>query len=327
MRHSAAPCSQAFVDNSAQTTVDLTLATTYVPGVRALVETLVLLTVVQIFLAADVASHSQVVTVAAAVLYTVRSLWHSDIVDASGCAVVVLVALTVNTWRVELEDGQILVHHSVDLVWMLVSLAILLHDVLPIPLLHAQVWMHTIVTAVFIAMHAFMALAFEDNFTQYLRSAGFVLLSVFWTYTSYLKMTPGSVTLHECLHRFVLMLLAEWYIALLFLILSMGGLLFRVMTFQPGSRLHTMCKPNVLSSKKQRRTGNYHGVQHPCAAADCRRRHATPTEAGVGGPWPCAGHETTPLALPRRRVPTTLSPAAPALASTWPETHPSACAV
>mgnify|MGYP001275279465 FL=1 len=249
MRHSAAPCSQAFVDNSAQTTVDLTLATTYVPGVRALVETLVLLTVVQIFLAADVASHSQVVTVAAAVLYTVRSLWHSDIVDASGCAVVVLVALTVNTWRVELEDGQILVHHSVDLVWMLVSLAILLHDVLPIPLLHAQVWMHTIVTAVFIAMHAFMALAFEDNFTQYLRSAGFVLLSVFWTYTSYLKMTPGSVTLHECLHRFVLMLLAEWYIALLFLILSMGGLLFRVMTFQPGSRLHTMCKPNVLSSK------------------------------------------------------------------------------
>jgi len=252
MRHCAAasaPCSDALFDDSAQTAVDLSLATTYVPGVRALVETLVLLTVVQLFLAADVASHSQVVTVAAAVLYTVRSLWHCRIVDSSGCAIVVLVALTVNTWRVELEDGQILVHHSVDLAWMLVSLAILLHDVVPMPFLHTQVWMHTIVTAVFLAMHAFMALAFEDNFTQYLRSAGFVLLSVFWTYTSYLKVTPGSVTLNDCLHRFVLMLLAEWYIALLFLILSMGGLLFRVMAFQPGSRLHTMCKPGVLPSK------------------------------------------------------------------------------
>ena len=263
MRHcaaAAAPCSDALFDDSAQTAVDLSLATTYVPGVRALVETLVLLTVVQLFLAADVASHSQVVTVAAAVLYTVRSLWHCRIVDSSGCAIVVLVALTVNTWRVELEDGQILVHHSVDLAWMLVSLAILLHDVVPMPFLHTQVWMHTIVTAVFLAMHAFMALAFEDNFTQYLRSAGFVLLSVFWTYTSYLKVTPGSVTLNDCLHRFVLMLLAEWYIALLFLdtvngwpVVSRDGVPAWIQT---SHNVQARC----VTLERQWRAGNYNGM-------------------------------------------------------------------
>jgi hypothetical protein len=236
-------------DASNKLQVDLTLATTYVPALRALVETVLLLLNLQICAAADMLSYSQIIVVTAAVLYFVRAEWRTDIIDATGCAIVVLLAVVINTWRTELYDGRIFVHHAVDFVWMVAALLLVLDDVVVIPLINSQHWLHTTITAVFLAMHAFMALSMEDTFTLYLRGGAFTFLSVAWTYTSYLKLSPGRVTLHECLHRFVLVLLAEWYISMLFILLALAAIITRVYAFQPGSKLHTYSKASSSAAK------------------------------------------------------------------------------
>jgi hypothetical protein len=229
--------------------VDLTLATTYVPALRAMVETILLLLNLQLSAATDMLSYSQIIVVAAAALYFVRAEWRTEIIDATGCAIVVLLAVVVNTWRTELYDGRVFVHHAVDFAWMVVALLLVLDDVVVIPLLSSQHWLHSMVSAAFLAMHAFMALSLEDTFTLYLRGAAFTILCVAWTYTSYLKLSPGRVTLHECLHRFVLVLLAEWYISVLFILLALAAIITRVYAFQPGSKLHTYTKTSSSAAK------------------------------------------------------------------------------
>jgi hypothetical protein len=244
-------------DVASDAPVDLSLASTYIPGLRALSETLALLLFVHCMRLVDVPL-TQTLIVATALLYLEWHLWKPRIVDATACAMSVLLALTVNVARTSLGDGRVYTHIAVDLCWAAFCVFIIFdfssvglfggatrlttplqsHTLLSITL--------TFITASFAAAHAFMALSMEGNHAAYVRGLSFTMLCVLYTYTSYLQPPTHRVVLNDCVQRFLPVLLVEWYVALSFITLAVVAIGMRA--FMTNNRMRPPAQADAHKS-------------------------------------------------------------------------------
>lgn len=227
--------------------VDLQLAATYVPGLRAMAQSLFLLFVVHCLQLCDVAL-PQVLVCCAAVLYVDRHMWVSRIVDANACCLCILMALAINVARVDLQSEQAVAHAIVDGPWAVICL-ILISDgpqMLNVELGGTtwaqgarEIWIEqsmTVLTAVVAALHAFMSFPqIEGNLAQYIRGLLFTFYAVLWVYTSYLGSGMRRVSFEACAHRLLPLLLAEWYVAMVFAVLAFLAVLYRAANLARGN--------------------------------------------------------------------------------------------
>ena len=203
------------------TVVDLSLASSYLPGIFAMLKVLVLLSALNIM--QKLGMHmDQAIIVCASCLYIDRCTSVCYILDTGACAVCVLISVCVNASRIGIGGEPGIFNMALSVCWFLVS-TLLLCDVhrsmgrnLQIP------GMINFITSSFCAIHGFLCLDVEVDAIAYMRAVVFTSLSVLWVYTLNLRDRRDlpQESFSGCVDRFSVVLLADIYVCGAYTILA-----------------------------------------------------------------------------------------------------------
>ena len=205
--------SKSKISHCNPTVVDLSLASSYLPGIYAMLKVLVLLSALNIM--QKLGMHmDQAIIVCASCLYIDRctSVWY--ILDTGACALCVLISVCVNASRISIGGEPGLVNMSLSLCWILVS-TLVLCDVHRSFAKNVQIHgMINVITSSFCAVHGFLCLDSEVDAIAYMRAVVFTILTVLWIYT--LNLRDRRDLSHEsfsgCVDRFAVVLVADIYV-------------------------------------------------------------------------------------------------------------------
>ena len=207
VRHVAAEkCSQV-------SPIDLSLATSYLPGIYSLLKVFILLSSLHLLEKLDVRT-DQAVIVCIAFLYVDRCVSIRHILDTGACAVCVLISICVNASRTEIRGETGTVNLVISIAWACVSTIILLdyHQRL-LRYVSVPGIVH-IVSSVFCVVHGFLAMDLEMDAVKYTRGMTFGACCILWIYT--LNLTDLRTSRHDsfssCVDRFAVVLVADQYI-------------------------------------------------------------------------------------------------------------------
>jgi hypothetical protein len=193
--------------------VDLTLASTYLPGIFAICKVVVLLASMNIMQKLGI-HMEQAIFVCAACLYLDRCLSIRYIMDTGACSLCVLVSIGLNASRVSLGGEPGVVSMVSSVVWTVVSVLIL-YDIHRPVMRYVQIpGVVHLVTSCFCVAYAFIDLDLEIDGIAYTRAVAFTVLCVLWVYT--LSLSELRETFNDsfsgCVDRFAMVLVADIYV-------------------------------------------------------------------------------------------------------------------
>ena len=201
--------------------VDMSLASSYLPGIFAMLKVFVLFSMLNVM--QKLGMHiDQAIIVCAACLYIDRCISLRYILDTSSCALCVLISVCVNASRIGVEGEPGVVNISVSIAWAVVSTLImcdahqsLLRTVQITGIVH-------LLTSSFCAVHGFLAVDVEIDAVAYLRGVCFTALSILWIYTLNLRerRANGNDSFSSCVDRFALVLVADAYVSGVYVLIS-----------------------------------------------------------------------------------------------------------
>jgi hypothetical protein len=216
--------------------VDMSLASSYLPGIYAMLKVLVLLSMLSIM--QKLGMHiDQAIIVSAACLYIDRCTSLRYILDTGACALCVLISVCVNASRIGITGEPGLVNMSVSVAWVTVSTLILCDAHQPI-LRNVQITgiIH-LMTSSFCAVHGFLSIDVEIDAVMFLRGVCFSALSVLWIYTLNLRERRINCndSFSSCVDRFAVVLLADAYVSGVYTLLACLVIMWRYrISYVPG---------------------------------------------------------------------------------------------
>ncbi|KAJ1465988.1 hypothetical protein T484DRAFT_1757010 [Baffinella frigidus] len=228
----ASPPPASFVYNKADVhdarPVDMSLASSYLPGIYAMLKVLVLLSMLSLM--QKLGMHiDQAIIVCAACLYIDRCTSLRYILDTGACALCVLISVCVNASRIGISGEPGLVNMSVSVAWVVFSVLILCDAHQPI-LRNVQITgiVH-LLTSSFCAVHGFLSLDVEIDAVAYIRGVCFTALSVLWIYTLNLRERRANCndSFSSCVDRFAVILVADAYVSGVYMALACVVIIWR----------------------------------------------------------------------------------------------------
>jgi hypothetical protein len=225
--------------------VDMSLASSYVPGIFAMLKVLVLLSVLNIM--QKLGMHiDQAIIVCAACLYIDRCTSLRYILDTSACALCVLISVCVNASRIGIEGDPGALNVAVSVSWSVVSLLILC-DAHQAILRQVQVaGIVHLLTSSFCAAHGFLAVDVEIDFVTYLRGVGFTILAVLWIYTLNLReRRENNDSFSSCVDRFAVVLVSDAYVSLVYAVVACLVVVWRYKLSSVPMQATTIQSPSV----------------------------------------------------------------------------------
>jgi hypothetical protein len=192
--------------------VDLSLASSYLPGIYTMLKVLVLLSALNIM--QKLGMHiDQALIVCAACLYVDRCTSVCYILDTGGCALCVIVSVCVNASRIGLDGEVGVVNLAVSISWVVVSVLILCDSHRSLPGFVQIPGMVHLFTSSFCAIHGFLCIDVEIDAIAYLRAVMFTTLSVLWVYMLHLRerRDAHNDSCASCVDRFAVVLVADAY--------------------------------------------------------------------------------------------------------------------
>jgi hypothetical protein len=201
--------------------VDLSLASSYLPGIYAMLKVLVLLSALNIM--QKVGMHmDQAIIVCAACLYIDRCTSLYYILDTGACALCVLISVCVNASRIGISGEPGIVNMSLSFAWVLVSTIILCDSHRPL-MRNIQIpGIIHFITSSFCAVHGFLCLDSEVDVIAYMRAVVFTILTILWIYTLDLRQRRDMCndSFSGCVDRFAVVLVADVYVSGVYAILA-----------------------------------------------------------------------------------------------------------
>lgn len=201
--------------------VDLSLASSYLPGIYAMMKVLVLLSALNIM--QKLGMHmDQAIIVCAACLYIDRCTSICYILDTGAYALCVLISVCVNASRIGIDGDPGIVNMSISFCWVLVS-TLILCDSHRFLMRKVQVpGVINFITSSFCAVHGFLCLDVEVDMVAYSRAVVFTILSVLWIYTLNLRERRDicNDSFSSCVDRFAVVLVADVYVCGAYAILA-----------------------------------------------------------------------------------------------------------
>jgi hypothetical protein len=201
--------------------VDLSLASSYLPGIYAMMKVLVLLSALNIMQKLGMRM-DQAIIVCAACLYIDRCMSICYIMDTGACALCVLVSVCVNASRIGIDGDVGIVNISISICWVVVS-ALILCDSHLFMLRNVQLsGIINGVTSSFCAVHGFLSIDVEMDWIAYMRAFVFAVLAVLWTYTLNLRFRRdmSNDSFSSCVDRFAVVLVADIYVSAMYTIVA-----------------------------------------------------------------------------------------------------------
>ena len=201
-------------DNS-NTAVDMNLASSYIPALKAIIKVLFLLTALTTMQKLGMPINQSIITCTAC-LYVDRNLSKKFILDTNACAFCTLIAVTVNATRVGLDLDTTIANYVVSALWCLCACFFVcemhrsFQSTLPV------FELNVLFTSIFCGMHGFLSMTAESDMFLYIRAMLFTFFTICWVYTERLHQIRDKhhFSFSPCLDRFVLILLVEWYAVL-----------------------------------------------------------------------------------------------------------------
>lgn len=201
--------------------VDLSLASSYLPGIYAMLKVLVFLSALNIM--QKLGMHmDQALIVCAACLYIDRCTSICYIMDTSSCALCVLVSVCVNASRIGIDGEPGIVNMSISFCWFIVSILILCDVHRSLMRRNSQMsGIVNFITSSFCAIHGFLCLDVEVDLIAYMRAVVFTTLTVLWIYTVKLRQRHDMYdSFSNCVDRFAVVLVADVYVGGAYAILA-----------------------------------------------------------------------------------------------------------
>jgi hypothetical protein len=209
------------LSDGAHVSVDLKLASSYLPGIFSICKVVVLLASMNIMQKLGI-HMEQAIVVCASCIYLDRCLSIRYIMDTGGCSLCVLVSIGVNASRVSLRGEPGIASITCSVIWAVVSVLIL-HDMHRPVMRYVQIpGVVHVVTSGFCVAYAFMALDLENDAIAYTRAVAFSVLCVLWVYTLSLgelrETFNGSFS--GCVDRFSMVLVADIYVTSIYVFVA-----------------------------------------------------------------------------------------------------------
>ena len=201
--------------------VDMSLASSYLPGIFAMLKVLVLLSMLNIM--QKLGMHiDQAIIVCAACIYIDKCTSLRYILDTSACALCVLISVCVNASRIGIIGEPGIVNISVSIAWVVVSILILCDAHQPIMRNIQITGIIHLLTSSFCVVHGFLAMDIEIDAVTYLRGVCFTILSVLWIYTLNLRERRANCndSFSSCVDRFAVVLVADVYVSSVYMIFA-----------------------------------------------------------------------------------------------------------
>jgi hypothetical protein len=214
--------------NSYSTTVDMNLASSYIPALTAITKVVLLLAMLTSMQKLGMPIQ-QSITTSAACLYIDRNLSLHFIVDTNACALCTLIAVAVNATRMGLDLDTTIVNYVVGGLWCMCSCFFIcdLHRsfLRTLPVFEMSI----LFTSFFCGVHGFLSMTAEGDMFLYIRAILFTFFTVCWVYSERLHQVRDKqhFSFAPCLDRFGLILLVEWYAVLAFSSVVLCLLLWR----------------------------------------------------------------------------------------------------
>jgi hypothetical protein len=211
----------SYVPDIPHVSVDLRLASSYLPGIFSVCKVVVLLASMNIMQKLGI-HLEQAIVVCAACLYLDRCLSIRYIMDTGACSLCVLISLGVNASRISLSGQPGIASIIFALVWAIVSMMILYDMHRPV-MRYVQVpGIVHVVTSGFCVACGFMVLDLEIDAIAYTRAISFAILCVLWVYT--LSLNDLRVTFSDsfsgCVDRFAMVLVSDIYVTSVYVLVA-----------------------------------------------------------------------------------------------------------
>ena len=203
--------------------IDLRLASSYIPGILSICKVVVLLASMNIMQKLGV-HLEQAIVVCAACLYLDRCLSIRYIMDTGACSLCVLISIGVNASRISLGGELGLGSVVCALIWAVVS-ALILYEAHRAVMRYVQIpGIVHFVTSCFCVTYGFMSLDLEPDAIACTRAISFAVLCVLWVYT--LSLGELRETFNDafssCVDRFAIVLVADIYVVSGYVIFAIG---------------------------------------------------------------------------------------------------------
>jgi hypothetical protein len=213
-------------DHNVGVSVDLRLASSYLPGIFSVCKVVMLLAALNIMQKLGVRME-QAIIVCAACLYLDRCLSIRYIMDTGACSLCVLISVGVNSSRVSLDGEPGVGSVICALVWAAVSVLILYDVHRPLIRYTQTPGIVHVLTSSFCVLYGFLTLDLEIDAIAYTRAIAFAVLCVVWVYTLSLGGLRETFndSFSSCVDRFAMVLVADIYVTsgyVLFAIVSIG---------------------------------------------------------------------------------------------------------
>jgi hypothetical protein len=207
-----------------QAEIDLALASTYLPGLKALIQTTAILIFMHL-LETHNFTFAQACIVSGSVLFADRLSFPSRILDANGMSCAVLIAYAANAARSELNDGLVLLHLIFDCFWSFTAIILQAQHLFPSEIsLNVRYFiksMAPLVFSFFLGAHAFIAFQEESVVAYYIRGCGFIIASVIATYSNLSQHVEiECISFSTTIQLFTPALYIDWHLCVLFLVCS-----------------------------------------------------------------------------------------------------------
>jgi hypothetical protein len=208
--------------------IDLSLASSYLPGIYAMLKVLVLLSVLNITQKLGM-QIDQAIIICAACLYIDRCLTVRYILDTDACALCVLLSVCVNASRIGLHGEPGVMNIIISIIWVCVSVLILcdahrhLLRYIQIPgILH-------VLTSSLCALHGFLYMDTELDAIAYTRGIVFCVLCVLWVYTLNQRDLRDAYndSFSSCIDRFAVVLLVDIYVSACYMLIALVVIMWR----------------------------------------------------------------------------------------------------
>jgi hypothetical protein len=223
----------AYLVSTKQTTddaspIDLSLASSYLPGIYAMVKVLFLLSALNIAQKLGM-NIDQAIIICGACLYIDRCVTVRYILDTDACALCVLFSVCVNASRISLDGAPGAVSIVISIIWVCVSTLILcdahrqLLRYIQIPgILH-------VVTSSLCAVHGFLSMDTELDLIAYTRGVVFCTLCVLWVYTLNQRDLRDAYndSFSSCIDRFAVVLLVDIYVSVCYMLIALVVIMWR----------------------------------------------------------------------------------------------------
>jgi hypothetical protein len=205
--------------------VDLRLASSYLPGIFSVCKVVMLLAALNIMQKLGI-SMEQGIIVCAACLYIDRCVSVRYIMDTGACSLCVLISIAVNASRISLDGQPGMASIVCAVTWAAISLCILHEFHRPVIRFVQVPGIIHIVTSSLCVLYGFMPHDLEVDAIAYSRAVVFAVLCVLWVYTLSLGEVRDKFTysFSGCVDRFALVLVADFYVVTVFSFIAIAAI-------------------------------------------------------------------------------------------------------